>query len=67
LRWLRAVFWSAPLAIGRVAQRLGARIDDVAAWVLGLAFLIVVLLLLLSWVRGGELWAVLKKGLVHLG
>ncbi len=33
-RVLRAIFWDAPLRVGRLAQHLGARFDDVAAWII---------------------------------
>lgn len=60
---LRAIFWGVPLRIGRLAQRLGARFDDVAAWIIGAAVIIVILLVLLGVATGSDLLDVIKKGL----
>ncbi len=62
-RFLRAVFWRVPLGIGRLAQRLEARLDDLAAWIIGVAVIVAVALLLFGAAKGSELWAVIKKGL----
>jgi hypothetical protein len=62
-RVLRAIFWDVPVRVGRLAQRLGARLDDVAAWIIGAAVIVVILLVLLGWARGSDLLDVIKKGL----
>jgi hypothetical protein len=62
-RGLRLAFWDAPVKVGRLAQHLGARFDDVAAWIIGAAIMILILLLLLGVATGGDLLALIKKGL----
>jgi len=65
--WLRRglclVLRDLPIRIGRLAQHLGARLDDVAAWIIGAAVIILILLVLLGVATGGDLLAVIKKGL----
>ncbi len=53
-RALRALFWDAPLQLGRLAQRLGARLDDAAAWILGAVVIVLIVLLLLGVASGGD-------------
>ena len=61
LRFLKSVFWTLPLSVGRVAQRLGAKIDDVAAWLIGAVLILALVLMALGWITGGEIWAVVAK------
>jgi hypothetical protein len=60
---LRAVFLEIPLKIGRLAQRLGARISDVGAWLTGAAVILLLILALLGVVGFDDLWNAIKKGL----
>lgn len=46
LRPLRWLVWDAPLRLGRLAQKLGLVLDDVAAWLIGMGILLVVVLAL---------------------
>jgi hypothetical protein len=62
-RTLRTVFWEVPVGVGRLAQHLGARFDDLAAWIIGAAVIILILLVLLGVARGSDLLDVIKKGL----
>jgi hypothetical protein len=62
-RVLRAIFWDVPVRVGRLAQHLGARFDDVAAWIIGAAVIVVILLVLLGVAKGSDLLDVIKKGL----
>ncbi len=66
-RWLGrgigAIFWHVPLSIGRLAQRLGARVDDVAARIIGAVVILLLFLVLLGVVRSDDLVGVIKKGL----
>jgi hypothetical protein len=62
-RTLRAIFRDVPIRIGRLAQGLGARFDDVAAWIIGAATIILILLVLLGVAGGGDLLDVIRKGL----
>ena len=32
--------WDGPVQVGRVAQRVGLRLDEMAAWIMGLTFLL---------------------------
>jgi len=63
-RGLSLVFRDLPIKIGRLAQHLGARFDDVAAWIIGAAVIILILLVLLGVATGGDLLDVIKKGVV---
>jgi hypothetical protein len=62
-RMLRAAFWGGPLRVGRLAQRLGARVDDVAAWIVGAAVIVLLVLVLLRVVKAADLVGVIKNGL----
>jgi hypothetical protein len=62
-RGLRTVFVDAPMRVGRLAQRLGARLDDVAAWLIGMVVILVVILVVLGVVAGEDVWDVIKRGL----
>jgi hypothetical protein len=62
-RALRAVFWEAPLKVGQLVQWLGTRIDDVGAWLIGAAVILLLILVLLGVVRFDDLWDVIRKGL----
>ena len=62
-RALRAVFWDTPVRVGRLAQRLGARLDDVAAWIIGMTVIVLILLVLLGVATGSDLLNAIKKGL----
>ena len=62
-RVLRAIFWDVPVRVGRLAQHLGARFDDVAAWIIGAAVIIVTLLVLLGVAKGSDILEAIKKGL----
>jgi AAA domain len=61
--WLRTIFLSVPVHIGRQAQRLGGKIDDMAAWLIGAVLIILVTLLLLGVVTGGTVLNMLKRSL----
>ena len=39
-RRLRQVVWDGPVQVGRLAQRVGLRLDTAAAWIMGLVFLL---------------------------
>jgi hypothetical protein len=41
---LRAVFWELPQWVGRKIQVVGQKFDDIAAWLMGFAFLVIVVL-----------------------
>ena len=62
-RILRGVLWDAPVRIGRLAQRLGAHFDDVAAWVIGATVIVLIMLVLLGVAKGSDLLGLIKKGL----
>ena len=62
-RILRAIFRDVPVSVGRLAQRLGTRFDDVAAWIIGAAVIVLLLLVLLGVATGRDLLDVIKKGL----
>ncbi|MCP4542516.1 MAG: ATP-binding protein [Chloroflexi bacterium] len=62
-RSVRATFLRFPIAIGRVAQLLGARLDDVAAWLIGAAIILALILILLRLATGADLLDIIKKGL----
>jgi hypothetical protein len=62
-RILRAIFRDVPVRVGRLAQHLGTRLDDVAAWIIGAAVIVLLLLVLLGVARGSDLLDVIKKGL----
>jgi uncharacterized protein len=62
-RALRALFWSAPLAIGRLAQRLGAQLSDMAAWIIGAALIVVLVLLALRLATAADVLDLVRKGL----
>lgn len=62
-RTLRVVFWETPLRVGRLAQRLGLRLDELAAWIIGAVIIILLLLLLLGVAQGSDLLDAIKKGL----
>jgi hypothetical protein len=63
LHGLGMVLWTFPLKIGRVAQALGAKIDDLAAWLIGVGLIILVVLVVLGAATGGDVLDMLKKGL----
>jgi hypothetical protein len=59
----RAIFLDFFIAIGRLAQHLGARFDDVAAWLIGAAIILILLLLLFGVAKGSDLLDIIKQGL----
>jgi uncharacterized protein len=63
LRALKVIFVDMPIGIGRLAQRLGAKIDDMAAWIIGVVLIIVLVLVLVGVASGTDVLQVLKKGL----
>lgn len=62
-RVLRAIFVDLPLTVGRLAQHLGARFDDLAAWIIGAVLILLLGLVLLGVITGGDLWEGVKKAL----
>jgi hypothetical protein len=62
-RVLRAVLVDLPIRIGRLAQALGARLDGAAAWIIGAAVIVLVILVVLGVARGSDLVEAIKKGL----
>jgi len=62
-RALRFIFYSIPIRIGRLAQHLGTRFDDVAAWLIGTAVILLIVLALLGAAQGADLLVAIKKGL----
>jgi hypothetical protein len=62
-RLITRLLWTIPFSIGRLAQRLGVKIDDVAAWIIGAVVIIVCVFALMNIVQGTEVWQVIKKGL----
>jgi predicted ABC-type sugar transport system permease subunit len=60
---LRAAFRDLPIRVGRLAQGLGTRLDDVAAWIIGAAVIVVGILVALGVATGDDLLNVIKKGL----
>ena len=62
-RFLRLAFRDLPIAIGRPVQALGARIDDVAAWIIGAVVIVLVILLLFGAAKTSDVLDAIKKGL----
>jgi hypothetical protein len=62
-RAVRAVVWDAPRAIGLLARGLGTRLDDMAAWLIGMAIILLLALIALGMATGNVLVATIKKGL----
>jgi hypothetical protein len=60
---LWAIFVDLPLTVGRLAQHLGARFDDLAAWIIGAVLVLLLILVLLGVITGGDLWEGVKKAL----
>ena len=42
----RRLFWNGPVRLGRLAQKLGLALDELAAWMIGMAILLILLLAL---------------------
>ncbi len=63
IRLLLALFWEFPKRIGRVAQLLGGKLDEIAAWLIGMALIIVVGLLIANAVTGNQVWNVIRSAL----
>jgi hypothetical protein len=63
LRVLHAIFIQAPMRIGRIAQKIGAKLDDVAAWFIGAAVIIILLLVLLGLANALDVVGLIKKAL----
>ncbi len=61
IRMLAFVIWEIPKRIGRVAQVLGAKIDEMAAWLIGMALLILLGLLIANFVTGNQVWEFLRS------
>ena len=61
-RPLRWVFWDLPVGVGRVAQHLGARFDDMAAWLIGAVLILLLVLVALGVANWEGIWQVIRKG-----
>ena len=61
MRLLRAIFWQTPKRVGRVAQLLGGKIDEMAAWLIGMVLLILLGLLLANIITGNQVWNYLRS------
>ncbi len=57
---LCALFLGIPRRLGQLARRTGETVDDVTNWLLGMLIVIVVLLVLLGILRGGDLLSLLR-------
>ena len=61
--WLRTVFWQGPMALGRLAGRVGGVVDEFQNWLIGVLILIVVILVLLGIISGGQVLDLLRRWL----
>jgi hypothetical protein len=63
MRLVRAVFIAIPMRLGRLAQKIGLKLDDIAAWLIGMAIVIVVVLALLGLLNALDVVNFFKKAL----
>jgi hypothetical protein len=63
LRLLLALFWDFPKRVGRLAQLLGAKFDEMAAWLIGMALIVVAGLVVANLVTGNQLWTAIRTAL----
>jgi hypothetical protein len=63
LRLLLDLFWDFPKRVGRLAQLLGAKFDEMAAWLIGMALIIVAGLVLANLLTGNQLWTIIRTAL----
>jgi uncharacterized protein len=63
VRFARAVFVNTPMGVGRLAQSIGLKLDDIASWLIGMAVIIVLILVLLGLVNALDIVALIKKAL----
>jgi hypothetical protein len=61
LHYLKIIFWNLPVKFGRLVQLMGAKINDMAAWVIGALFVIFLMLLALRVVSPQDFGNLLKK------
>lgn len=54
--FFRWIFWKMPIKIGHIAKLVGARMDEMTAWVIGMALLTAFILLLLGYIPFDSLW-----------
>ncbi len=62
-RVLRAIFIGVPLRLGRLAQKIGLKLDDIASWLIGTAIIIVVILAVLGLVNALDVVNLIKRAL----
>ena len=62
-RALHAVFVGAPLRLGRLAQKIGLKLDDIASWLIGTVLIIVVILAVLGLVNALDVVSLIKRAL----
>ncbi len=58
---LRMIFWSGPLWVGRLVQKLGVKLDEMVAWTIGVVIIVLVILLILGYVPGQDLRDFLRR------
>lgn len=62
LRTLGITAWTFPIKIGRPVQALGAKIDDIGAWLIGVALIILVVFLIFRVATASDVLNMLKQG-----
>jgi hypothetical protein len=58
---LLIVFWQVPIIMGRPVQKLGSKLDDIAAWLIGVLLIILGALVIFGVATGGDILNLLKK------
>lgn len=61
LRYLKMIFWNFPVKFGRMVQRVGSKIDEAAAWLIGVVLIVLLILLALRIVPAQDIGNWLKK------
>jgi len=60
LRWL---VWDVPLRLGRLAKGIGGTVDEVTAWIIGMAIVLVVILAVLGVLNYAQVLELLRRAL----
>ena len=62
-RGLAALFVGFPVRLGRAVKWVGERLDDLSAWLIGIAIIVLVILLLVGVANATDLYTIIKRAL----
>jgi hypothetical protein len=60
-RYLKIIFWNFPVKFGRLVQLVGAKLDDLVAWFIGVVLIVLLILLVLHVVTAEDFGNWFKK------